>query len=263
MLALEIPFSAIKKLFETRAHVIFNKVSLVNRIACATYSNTGLLTVFREVVQTYYPNRVPDDLTFSDILVSDCAVTTYDLSTNEVCWLSKRTTPDLLLIDAALSTSAAPTYFPVKNFDCLYKGNQRHLNCVDGGIWANDPRLFGLFYRRIRNGQDRDRIYNILSFGTGKLELKWDTSHWESTLSWLTQNPSIIDVIFSASTAMTDFMFLQMLRTGLIKSVKLQVILDKDIPLDAVDSQNDQKNWWMPWMVKNSMKLLFSPCKWE
>ena len=40
------------------------------------------------------------------------------------------------MVDAALATSAAPTYFPVRFFkNCYY---------TDGGIWANNPVLCGI-----------------------------------------------------------------------------------------------------------------------
>jgi patatin-like phospholipase/acyl hydrolase len=40
------------------------------------------------------------------------------------------------MLDAALATSAAPTYFPVKYIDnCYY---------TDGGVWANNPVLCGI-----------------------------------------------------------------------------------------------------------------------
>lgn len=43
---------------------------------------------------------------------------------------------DIPLVDAALATSAAPTYFPIHEYnDFLF---------IDGGVWANNPSMCGL-----------------------------------------------------------------------------------------------------------------------
>ena len=43
---------------------------------------------------------------------------------------------DIPIVDAALATSAAPTYLPIHNYnDTLF---------IDGGVWANNPTMCGL-----------------------------------------------------------------------------------------------------------------------
>lgn len=45
----------------------------------------------------------------------------------------------LKMVDVALATTAAPTYFPIA------KLNDKELtHCVDGGLWSNNPALVGL-----------------------------------------------------------------------------------------------------------------------
>lgn len=65
---------------------------------------------------------------------------------------------DSTLLDAAMSTSAAPTYFPP-----YY--NQTLGYCIDGGTFANDPSTFVLS-RALQAGAKRDKI-RLLSIGTG------------------------------------------------------------------------------------------------
>ncbi len=43
------------------------------------------------------------------------------------------------IVDAALATSAAPTYFPLSEIE-YYENKQ----FIDGGVWANNPTLLGL-----------------------------------------------------------------------------------------------------------------------
>lgn len=43
------------------------------------------------------------------------------------------------MVDVALATSAAPTYFPIAEIECF--NNEQF---IDGGVWANNPTLVGL-----------------------------------------------------------------------------------------------------------------------
>jgi len=148
----------------------------------------------------------------------------------------------LKILDAILATSAAPTYFPIHTFDYQVEGGHGKVSCVDGGVWGNDPRLFGLFSQRIRNASERNYLYNVLSFGTGKVkENKPMNKSWDDTIGWLGGTPNIIDVMFSASSSQTERMFEHMTKTGLVRSVKLQVLLDDNIALDDVNSINNQR----------------------
>jgi len=160
-----------------------------------------------------------------------------------VCWFSTQIVESqkIKLVDAVLSTSAAPTYFPIHSFVV----DQRQLDCIDGGVWCNDPRLFCRFVERVINAQDpNERIYNAISFGTGqakKKEVSLTGASWGSSVSWLVGNPNIIDVVFGGSVAMIDTMFPYMERTGLVRAAKMQVSLDATVNLDDATSQNLQR----------------------
>lgn len=65
-----------------------------------------------------------------------------------------------LLVDIALATSAAPTYFPMHEF-CEFRG------LVDGGLWQNNPTLCGIIEAIsyfIGKGKQYDSM-KILSIG--------------------------------------------------------------------------------------------------
>lgn len=71
------------------------------------------------------------------------------------------------LVDIALATSAAPTYFPVHSFGS-YQG------LVDGGLWQNNPSLIGLIEALscfVGEGKEFDDI-NILSIGNPNSSIK-------------------------------------------------------------------------------------------
>ena len=102
-------------------------------------------------------------------------VTTFDLfDTQRKCWtpisltnLPSYKTSDIRVLDAALSTGAAPVYFPPHVFD--HNGKKRAF--VDGGVYANNPSTLaaasvmasGTLRRR---GLAFENI-KLLSLGTG------------------------------------------------------------------------------------------------
>lgn len=67
------------------------------------------------------------------------------------------------IVDIALATSAAPTYFPLAESD-FYNNEQ----FIDGGVWANNPTLVGLLEALnnfVGNGKDYESI-EILSISS-------------------------------------------------------------------------------------------------
>jgi patatin-like phospholipase/acyl hydrolase len=71
------------------------------------------------------------------------------------------------LVDVALSTSAAPTYFPVQEIPTMPDPEDQF---VDGGLWANNPSLLGLqeayrFFINDKEKYDYDN-FSLLSIAT-------------------------------------------------------------------------------------------------
>lgn len=73
-----------------------------------------------------------------------------------------RADTDVLVVDAALASAAAPTFFePV-----VPEGSER--GYLDGGLWANDPLLVAIAYASRTLGVPTDAV-EALSIGTGKV----------------------------------------------------------------------------------------------
>lgn len=168
---------------------------------------------YSELVRPKYNNHnlkqlllqiFPQDLKLKD-LQKYVVVPSFNLGCNEEngSWqpiffnnLPWSTTSDAYVIDVALSSSAAPIYFP------------SHEGCIDGGVVANDPSLVALIHAIDKEGLDQ-KIENIrlLSIGTGYKPdcIQTSTSGW-GAIEWVThKNPStpLLSLMFSANTSLS------------------------------------------------------------
>ena len=108
------------------------------------------------------------------------------------------------LVDVALSTSAAPTYFPRHVFNnCQY---------VDGGLFANAPGLLALHEAEFFFGRPTERVH-VLSVGTMSAKATVDPRKNRNggMTSWGGINPvdtpgQLFGLTLSAQEALVDFM---------------------------------------------------------
>jgi uncharacterized protein len=146
--------SSLVKLYEEQGQTIFaNPKNKFHSYLSPKYKSHGLKDILKEKFQ----NR-----RLSDVSVN-VMVTVYDLSNRKPSifksWeVEAGSKDDCLLLEAALATSAAPTFFePV-----LLNGN----SAVDGGIYCNNPAL--LAYIEAKKKWPDEEIC-LLSLGTGTL----------------------------------------------------------------------------------------------
>mmetsp|Transcript_27782 Transcript_27782/g.77689 ORF Transcript_27782/g.77689 Transcript_27782/m.77689 type:complete len:481 (-) Transcript_27782:141-1583(-) len=257
LLAAETPLSEITELFETRAKEIFSK-NWVWAVGHSTYTNTGVRNICLEMIARYLErqrksgndslqNFKPEDVRLMD-LVHPVGVTTYDLKRSDVVFLSSEdeATRHVRVLDAAMATSAAPTYFPSAPFtaptDAADSARQRTYECIDGGIFANDPSLFALLHRQAEFTVQDHTVFT-LGFGTGKaVEGTRDGFlDRQSATGWLLGSPNIIDVCLDASQIMVENL-LPRLSSHRVLSTKVNVFLGQDnIALDDINSLPVQK----------------------
>ena len=138
-LALKIPAKEISKIYEEQGHKIFPKRTWLGGIIRQTfwkgkYSDEPL----KKILQSVFEDKTVFNL---DNLV---CIPSYSL-TDARPWIFKRDHGKLdrdnntLLVDVALATSAAPTYFPLCEIPAY-----NHKQFIDGGVWANNPTLVGV-----------------------------------------------------------------------------------------------------------------------
>jgi patatin-like phospholipase/acyl hydrolase len=126
---------------------------------------------------------------------------------------------DQKVIDVALRTSAAPTYFPI------YQGY------VDGGVVANNPSLCALAQAMHPDtGKQKLRDIRLLSIGTGlnpkyipEIDANWGLVQWA---------PHLISLILEGSVGLADYQCKQLLSKYYYR---VNPILPVPIGLDKVD----------------------------
>ncbi len=111
---------------------------------------------------------------------------------------------------AALATSAAPTYFTPYEIDYQPKKTKEKvnlLNMVDGGIFANNPSLIGLS-EAIALGYKFEQI-KVLSIGTGSEMITYPNQkkgHSSGAGSWINplKNVPLVEMIIQSQSDITE-----------------------------------------------------------
>lgn len=127
----------------------------------------------------------------------------------------------LSLVDVALRTSAAPSFFP------SYQG------CIDGGVCANNPSLAALSQCIDENNSIKTKIQDIklLSIGTGSVNTHIEKSPDWGVVKWV---PSLINIMLDGSADLAHYYCKQLLEDT--KYRRIDPTLKRDIPLDDIKS---------------------------
>lgn len=205
------------------------------------YASTGL----RKAVERHLGSAKLSEAT------RDVLVTSYDMTNREPFFFKRwraleSKDRDAAIVDAALATSAAPTYFP------SYEVDGRAL--VDGGVFAANPAVAAIAEALGRNEDVPSELEPhdllVVSVGTGRFEMGFkqaEVSRW-GMLGWLLgggEHP-ILTAMLGGSSDGTDYWAHMLLnhRPGKPRPkphevgvdgprfYRLQAPLDEEIPMD-------------------------------
>lgn len=151
-IAYKIPTEDIVKIFRTKGKEIFKKQS-IGGICQAKYNSDNL----KNILCKWFENKLISDLKCPVVIPSVNYNTGMPVIFKTSHHPNFKRDCDLKIIDVALATSAAPTYFKRHSI-----GESEY---IDGGIFANSPALVGLHEAEIFFEEPLDNI-KILSIGT-------------------------------------------------------------------------------------------------
>lgn len=189
---------------------------------------------------------------FADTRIRDCKTTvmipSVNITTGAPYVFKSDHQPDLsrdgqrLLAEVALSTTAAPTYFPIVELE-TYQGTEQF---VDGGLWANNPALLGIqeFLKYYKDKGYSD--YCLLSVATLHEHVKYpNPSKVNKRMPFIIWGDKLISLTIDAQSRAVDnhIKFLQSYVGGnyiRIPSTSLTDAEKKHIQLDLAGERSIQ-----------------------
>lgn len=219
-IALGIPAKDLAKFYEDNAKVIFPRfifrfLPRKSRVFFnAIYSNKKLLKKLRQV---YAEANGGGDPLLNDLKTKVC-VPAFNGNDGAINVLKTKHHPEyrrdykLPAYHVAMSSASAPVYFPPHSFSFNNElGKGTNVNMIDGGIFANNPALIGVFEATDKLDIPIGDI-SILSLGTGQgkqiIKRSWRP---KNVFDWLFPNPKLVDLVLDTQAQITEqyLLFLQ------------------------------------------------------
>ena len=154
------------------------------------------------------------DRKLKDVLVP-VQITSFKINKNGgPVYFTNQNNPEMLMVDAALASSAAPTFFPPVSFED--PETKRRVHCIDGGIYENNPVFAAFAYARFLDREKTDnqnpqmQDFYVLSVGTGYTQSTRDPSafYGHGLLGWAKH---VIDFGIFGTAAVADRNVLRLL----------------------------------------------------
>ncbi|WP_158612499.1 CBASS cGAMP-activated phospholipase [Leptotrichia sp. OH3620_COT-345] len=222
-LALGVNIKIIEKMYIEEMEKIFKKDILKNGIIQSKYDNKYL----RELLETAFKNK-----TFENA-ETELMITTTNIVNGEAVILTNRNCYDIKLIDAILSSCAAPIFF-----DPLKIDEERIF--ADGGLWANNPSLTAISEVLSDTEHKKElKDIKILSIGTGEERMinKFDAKQWGwGIANWA--NP-LIKIIFQLGSKSVHNVVNKLLSEE--NYIRLDYETNSILEIDVADKDTDEK----------------------
>lgn len=209
-IALGVPTANILEFYKKYASAIFPRwiwnTQMFKGLYKPIYSNKSLLKALENV----YKKEDGTTALLNDAKTFLC-IPTFNGGSGEINVLKTKHHPNytrdykLPAHHAALASASAPVYFPPHNFSFSNEfGEGKNVNMIDGGVFANNPALIGLFEATDKLGYDFSDV-KLLSIGTGKgkhiLKKRWKPPGMRY---WLFPEPRAFDIMLDSQAQITE-----------------------------------------------------------
>jgi patatin-like phospholipase/acyl hydrolase len=210
-IALGVPAKELLRFYNEFASSIFPRwiwnLDKLKTVYRPLYSNKRLLSALHNVYATATGGKTA---LIHDAKAKLC-IPAFNGGTGEINVIKTKHHPDysrdykMPAHHAALSSASAPIYFPPHSFNFANQlGEGSNLNMIDGGIFANNPALIGVFEATEKLKLGFGNI-KILSIGTGQgkhiLKRRWKPPSFRF---WLLPNPRLFDIILDSQSQITE-----------------------------------------------------------
>jgi patatin-like phospholipase/acyl hydrolase len=231
-----------------RGHEIFPERTKIGNILHGAedlfkpkFSDAGIKSVFTDVLKNY---KMLDCL-------NDIMICCYDLNNNLPLFFKSRAAKinaaqNALLYDVCRATSAGPSYLPSYEFVYPNDAEDPKRNCIDGGVYVNNPSMAALVefskhhYDYLPSiPADTDIDYNnvfVLSLGTGSYTGKVndaDTMN-KGEIYWAQQ---ISEIMMRGVNRATDYEMCEMMSTN--NYLRLTIAIDNDVHSEMTNSSSE------------------------
>ncbi|MEG4494845.1 patatin-like phospholipase family protein [Microcoleus sp. D3_18_C4] len=177
----------------------------------------------KEGIEEFLKEAFGQNLKISELPTScDVTVCSYDIKNDKPHYFTKES-EDWLVWQAARATSAAPSFFPVAEFN---KSGQAS-KFIDGGVFINNPAL-NLYYKAKEMNPQKQII--LVSLGTGEATNEYNPSN-DGATGWL-KNGALLEIMMKGVSKNVDEIMQKILKENYYR---MQVQLDKPIDLDATE----------------------------
>ena len=211
--ALGIPSNALVRFYKEHAQAIFPKWYLKvmprksRAILTSIYTNKVLRQKLKEIYSDANGGKVP---LLMDLKTKVC-IPTFNGNDGQINVLKTKHCDDyhrdyrLPAHEVALSSASAPVYFPPHTFSFSNEyGDGVNVNMIDGGVFANNPSLIGIFEATEKLNYDFPDI-RLLSLGTGKgkhiIKRSWKP---KDIWYWFVTKPRLLDITLDSQAQITE-----------------------------------------------------------